>query len=549
MATQKLKSKMPINKRKVKVAKINYGIVSLLCLTSAITSTGVTVYSAFSGNQVEDAVIVNDTYSQDTTSYIGDALATSQTQSETTSVQDIQSPTDQTQNTETSTSVQDTQTTSNIDISALAEGNTTDKYLTVETPGMTFDEAAHQLGITNVNSQYKLESKDSIVPSASMTEQALSQSKRDVQNVYDALMDTDYSNIYDISYNEQQNIIYIENKDKSILKTGVNFSTLFKLSDNSTVLTLNSGSNAFTTEKVETDTDAKSKGTYVVASEGFNGFIELMVGNTPVIFYNSPDVDPLLDEDILLQIEELMQPTVEKIENPNYAGNANDNTTNGDLHNGDAPVVNDDYYVPHEEYIPEQFVPEEEPEILDDYTDTDSFWTEDTSGNSYDDTSSQYEDDFEIPGIPRPSDKYRPVWGTTETGDHLKDNIKDGKEILERVYSRPVLNVVDKQGNLVDLEKKTKETKPAELKRREPVPVGEFKQQPDRRPLILGGYILSAISFLGFFISTRMYYKEGMRNATLMSLEEDSTTIEATNFDTVLENGQAEGDLVDSALR
>lgn len=441
-----------------------------------------------------------------------------------------------------------------------SQNNTTnstsnEEYLVVEKPGLTFDEAARQLGLQNINSQFKLNGIEDIKPSDKFLAQSLTISKKDVQATFNNLTDSSISKAYNLRYDSTNNIIYVENKDISILKTGSNLSNIFRLNDKSTVLLINAPNTAFTLERVDTDSDFKTVGTYILAKDGFNGYAELMVGNIPVIFYNNVSIEPLLPENTLAEIQALMQPTIDKIPNPDYVENNQDIQDDYDYENNGYDVntdYNDDYsYEDNGVYEDSGLLPGVDTSI--DYNEQDDFWGDDiVTDTTLPDLESELGDLSGILGIPTVNpNKYTPVWGTTETADHLKENVKDGQDILERIYQKPSLNVVDIQGETIDLEKKTSETKPAELKRQKPIAISKPMEKKDIRPILFTGGLISLISLIGFFISTHLYYKEGMRNASLKVLEEDTTSIEATNFDEMIDNdefGNAKA-LVESALQ
>ena len=79
--------------------------------------------------------------------------------------------------------------------------------------------------------------------------------------------------------------------------------------------------------------------------------------------------------------------------------------------------------------------------------------------------------------------------------------------------------------------------------------VGEAKESKDVVPMVLALYGLSLASFLGFMFSLHKYYEESLKEIQLQELsEEDTTIIENSNFDELLETNASSATLIHSSL-
>lgn len=127
-------------------------------------------------------------------------------------------------------------------------------------------------------------------------------------------------------------------------------------------------------------------------------------------------------------------------------------------------------------------------------------------------------------GTPKPN-KYKPVWGTTESSDGMKEQIKDRTHLADKVAYKQNLNVVNVKGESVDLVEKTKNTPPSIYKRVIVEVPEKIEEDLSHIPVVYacaGASLLLMIMSLG---SIQIYYKESVKELQLRKATEADTTM------------------------
>lgn len=347
-----------------------------------------------------------------------------------------------------------------------------------------------------LDKKFRIRNKEDIKVSNEMLSAAGVTAKLFVSDFYNNIPSSD---LYDTVYDSDKNIIYIEIQ-KDVSKDGLDLLPIF---DAINILDFqvfdNNASGIF---DIQADTDELK----LTPKSGFNGSAQLSVNGIPIVVYNNPTVEPILDEALRARITALQVDSKEDTTGGNVPGvqrpttDFSEVTSNTHTHNH--TDNEDSFFSDLNEY---------------DYTGDLGTGDDSTYDSAENKTSVQAEAEHalsqiktELENKKKQNNAYRPTWGLTEKDTtELKNNISDGKDIQNK--PGVILNVIDITGEQIDLEKATQQAKPAAIKEHQAIKVIR-EEQEEKVPLsVFLGLFLILINLLLYVYYLKKFQKEYRR--------------------------------------